>query len=147
MNLLSLQSAACRLLFGFTITVTAAFGQSPDLGTVLGRVIDSVSLSPLPGANLSLAGADIGGVSDRDGLFEIRRIPSGSYQLITTYIGTEPDTTSVDVRSGETSHIDILLAQTALSLEGMLVEEQPRGTGSGSQSPAVGGQHLQCRSR
>ena len=107
--------------------MTGLVAQSDSHGVIAGRATDAAAGSPLPGANLTLAGTDIGGVSDWNGHFEIRRIPSGSYQLIATYIGTEPVTTSVDVRSGETSHIDIQLAQTALSLEGMLVEGSREG--------------------
>jgi hypothetical protein len=114
-------------LISLAVSVAGVLAEPDTHGIIAGRTTGAAVGTPLPSANLSLAGTDIGGVSDRDGQFEIRQIPSGSYQLITTYIGTQPDTTAVDVSVDETSRVEIRLTQTALSIEGMLVEGSREG--------------------
>ena len=106
---------------------SALHAQPAGLGEIAGRITDSSTGRALPAANLRLDGTNIGDVSDDKGLFRLRRIQPGTYSLITTFIGTAPDTTSVQVRAGETTELDIRLRRTVLALEGMTVEGQREG--------------------
>ena len=106
---------------------SALHAQPAGLGEIAGRITDSSTGRALPAANLRLDGTNIGDVSDDKGLFRLRQIQPGTYRLITTFIGTAPDTTSVQVRAGETTELDIRLKRTVLALEGMTVEGQREG--------------------
>ena len=109
--------AACSMLHA----------QPAGLGDIAARITDSSTGRALPAANLRLDGTGIGGVSDDKGLARLRLIQPGTYRLITTFIGTKPDTTSVQVRAAATSALDIRLRRTVLVLEGMTVEGEREG--------------------
>jgi hypothetical protein len=56
--------------------------------TILGKVIDSASRQPLPGASAYCQNTTQGTVSNNQGLFYMR-LPNGGYDLVVTYTGYE----------------------------------------------------------
>src|SRR3989338_8516641 len=81
-------SSPRMVLLGFFIVLvpTDVFGQ----GSLQGLVADSLSNTPLIGANVYLVGTALGAATDREGEYRIARIPAGTYRLRVSYIGFKP---------------------------------------------------------
>jgi len=60
-----------------------------------GKVLDGETRQPLAGANITLAGSNVGSSSDMDGNFSIDVDGSGEYELIFSYIGYEKASLSI----------------------------------------------------
>ena len=58
-------------------------------GKLTGKVTDSQTGDPLPGANILINGTNIGGAADPDGNFIILNIPPGTYDVRVSYLGYE----------------------------------------------------------
>lgn len=66
-------------------------------GAIRGRVIDADTGSFLPGATVSIPGAGMSGVSERDGRFLIRGVPSGQQVVNVRYVGYSSRSFTVSV--------------------------------------------------
>ena len=64
-------------------------------GKLTGKVLDGETRQPLAGANITLAGSNVGSSSDMDGNFSIDVDGSGEYELIFSYIGYEKASLSI----------------------------------------------------
>ena len=64
-------------------------------GKINGTVLDSDSGQPLAGANVTLAGSNVGASTDSNGNFSIEADGSGEYKLIFSYIGYEKSSLSI----------------------------------------------------
>jgi hypothetical protein len=94
-------------------------------GTVRGRVIDSLTGEPLYFANVFLSNTFWGCATDREGGFEIPRIPPGSYQLVASMIGYEMGETEVYLSSSATLDVDFRLRPKALEMPALKVSAEP----------------------
>ncbi len=96
-------------LFMFACICSAgAYGQNGTLrGTVKGS--DNVELI---GANVTLEGTNIGAATDQNGQFSLSA-PSGTYNLMVSYIGYSEWSRSISIGSGETINLDIELSEGA----------------------------------
>ncbi len=57
--------------------------------TVTGKIIDQRTKKPLADANVFIANSMIGDASDRDGVFKLEHVPSGTFELVASVIGYE----------------------------------------------------------
>ncbi len=73
----------CVVVFSCSCSVHAKINP----GSVKGRVLDSSNLSPIPGANIVVAGTDIGAASDLDGRFIIQGFKPGTYHITASALG------------------------------------------------------------
>src|SRR5690606_23212316 len=88
-------------------------------GTLRGTVTDADFGDPLPGVNIIIAGTSRGTATDLDGNYEIAGLRAGEYNVQATYIGYETKLfTAIRIRDGETTRLDIELAEAILSTEG-----------------------------
>ena len=107
------------LLFNLlTLTVSA------QTGALTGRVLDEGNL-PLPGATLTLNGEGIA-VTDQDGRYNLRNLPTGTHELTTTYIGFTAENQTITVTSGATTEMDVRLSPGVFLAE-VAVISQLRG--------------------
>ena len=60
-------------------------------GTIKGKVVDKITKTPLPGANIILLNTEpaLGTASDEQGYFKIENIPVGRYDVKVMYVGYE----------------------------------------------------------
>ncbi|UCE08435.1 MAG: TonB-dependent receptor plug domain-containing protein, partial [bacterium] len=92
-------------------------------GNISGKVIDSVTREPLPGANIEILSTIHGASADRNGDFIIQNIPPNSYVLRVSMIGYR----SVTVRNilvnddGEDTRIVIKLTETPIEFDPIIV--------------------------
>ncbi len=87
----------------------------------------------MPGANIFIESLNKGGITDFDGRFTIVSLPEGTYTLEVSYLGYESLSQEVQINSGQTSFIDLVLVASAMNLQ----EVQVLGFGSGSQAKAL----------
>ena len=83
--------------------------------TISGRVVDSVSGSPLAGANLVVDGTEIGSASDEDGVYTIEDVELGS-GVTASVIGYEDLTLYADG-----SQLDFSLVRSAVEMSALEV--------------------------
>ena len=76
-----------RLIIAFLFVSTLLFAE--ETGIITGKVTDKDSGDPLSGANVFLEGMRLGAAADRTGKYTIRNIPTGTYTLVSTFMGYE----------------------------------------------------------
>lgn len=114
MRLRSLFVAALAIFF------TTGVQLSAQTGTLTGRVLADDG-SPIVGAQLSIAGTGLGGLTNARGAFLLLRVPTGTHELQIESLGYSSAQVTVTIRAGETSSHTVRLSQTAVSLEGVAV--------------------------
>lgn len=110
------------ILFSITVFIQPGFGSDITKGKIKGRLLDAETKLPLIGANVLIAGTQLGAASDTEGNFLIKSIPVGNYSLKISYIGYEtkikPD---VIVRSERFTFVEAELKTLALELDQVVV--------------------------
>ncbi|MCZ7557066.1 MAG: TonB-dependent receptor [Bacteroidia bacterium] len=92
-------------------------------GAIRGTVTDAVTKEPLFGANVILVGTTLGAASNLDGVFEIREVPAGIYQIRASVIGHKPQVASdVEVAPGRETRLNFALQPSVIDLEEVVVE-------------------------
>ncbi len=116
-------------LYAAAIVVTA-FSSSVALaqsGTIAGRVTDSQTDEPLPGATVRVAGTALGSASDLEGSYRIAGAPAGEQTLIVSYVGYENQEIQVQVVPGQMTTQDIALVFGVLQGQEVVVTAQLEG--------------------
>ena len=90
-----------------------------------GRVVDATSNQPLPGVNVFIDQTLHGAATDRDGFFQIERLPVGSYKLVASMVGYVIETISVEVTPHTALYtIDFKLTPEVMELDEIQVEDR-----------------------
>jgi len=108
-------TVSCLLLFG---TPGAALAQT---GTVAGTVINTVTGQPIPSAQVSIAGSEIGGLSNNRGSFLLLNVPAGTHTISAQFIGFGTESQEVVVPADGTVVAEFELRLQAIDLEGIVV--------------------------
>lgn len=95
--------------------------ESIKQGNLEGIVLDSQSGEPLIGANVMLSGTNLGASTDAKGKFRIQRIPTGEYELLTSYIGYAASHHPVAVRERLNSEMEIALIPSIMEASTVVV--------------------------
>lgn len=91
-------------------------------GKIAGRVLDSSTGEPLPGANVIIVGTVMGAATDIDGYYYVLNIPVGTYEVQATVIGYEPLLqTEVKVSVDLTTTVDFSLKPTVIEVTGVTI--------------------------
>lgn len=109
-------------------TALLAFAVAPGLqaqstGRILGRIVDAASGRTLSGAQVYVDDGVVGALSDLDGRYVIGRVPLGTVEVTAQLLGYGTKTvTGVLVAADAPTVLDITLAETAVQLEGIVIE-------------------------
>ncbi|QNK63195.1 TonB-dependent receptor [Pedobacter sp. PAMC26386] len=98
----------------FTLSATVASAQT---AVIKGRIADSKSKEPLPGAYVHLDGLNKGATTDAFGNFEINKLSAGKYKIKVKYIGFGKFEQEVKVKDNEVLEITIPLAESSQNLK------------------------------
>jgi TonB-dependent receptor len=98
-----------------------------EFGTITGKVIDTQTNQPLPGANIVIENTNIGAATNLSGEFIIHRVPAGQHVLIASYLGYRRDKIEITVVQGEELQIDIRLEWVGVTLEEVAITAQAEG--------------------
>jgi hypothetical protein len=117
-----------------TIVIVETVRDEPAYGSLSGRVIDSTTGDPLPGANVMFADASGGTSTNRAGNFSLNRLVSGSYHIIFSYVGYEPVFKTVDILPDQQQREEINLDPKPVHISPVIVTshvpQMPRMSGN-----------------
>jgi TonB-dependent SusC/RagA subfamily outer membrane receptor len=92
-----------------------------ERGSVTGVVVEGPTQRPLPGVQVSVAGTQLGTLTNQEGRYLIVNVPAGTREVRATRIGYAQGTQQVTVMAGEVATADFALAESAVALEGLVV--------------------------
>ncbi|MCC5925180.1 MAG: TonB-dependent receptor [Bacteroidetes bacterium] len=117
--------------------------QAQTVGSITGRVIESSTELPLPGATVLLNDTQRGTTANLDGEFELTNIPYGSYTITVRSIGHTTRQIQVSV-PGEFLHIE--LRRSIIDFDDVVITSSPTGSGVSYQPDrAFSGEELNRR--
>lgn len=94
---------------------------SAQQGAITGRVVDASTLQPIPSAQVVVAGSNVGGVTNREGVYSLRGINPGVVTIRVVNIGYAEQSQQVTVVAGQTATLDFNLSTSAIVLSGVVV--------------------------
>ncbi len=103
-------------------------------GTVAGQVVDAASNRPLAEAQVSVPGTGVGTLSNASGRFVLLNVPAGQREVRVDLIGYETQSQTVNVSAGASASATFQMAQTAISLDELVVT----GVGQATERRALG---------
>ena len=106
------------------VTNSIVFPQTEDLGTISGRVTDSVTQERLPGVSVYLSSTTIGVSCDKLGNYKIRKIPEGKYTIVVSMIGYEPIVQNVNIKGGSNIQKNFSLEYKTIQMNTITVQDQ-----------------------
>ncbi len=117
--------------FGLAV-IAPALAQAQ--GTITGRVVQSSTLRPLAGAQVSIPGTGIGALANNDGRFLLVNVPVGQHTVRAEIIGFGTKQATVTVAAGQTATAEFQMETQALGLDEIVVT----GTAGGVQRRSIG---------
>ncbi len=112
-----------RLLLAIVLAgvMIPAGAYAQERGTVTGQVIDQATGQPLQGVQISIAGLNIGTLTNQQGRFLIPNVPAGPREVRAMLIGYGQASQTVNVTAGETATVDLRMGQVAIALDEVIV--------------------------
>jgi len=110
-----------RVLILIFLAVLKGWGQT---GALSGYVLSTVDHSPLPFANIRLAGTPLGTISDENGYFFFVDLEPRIYTVEVSYIGYKTQKIKVSVASGIHFHLEIRLQPIKLQGQRVIVSAE-----------------------
>lgn len=88
-----------------------------EMGRIQGKVLDSSTNDPIPGASVMLEGTEMGAAADENGSFLVPFVPAGTYRITASCIGFNPMTQDlVVVTSDQTTNLTFKLGSTIYTI-------------------------------
>src|SRR2546430_547091 len=126
--------AALALSTAFALLCACALAAAAQTtGTIRGKVTDATTGRPVDGAQLYVAGTDLGTLSNADGQYQFS-VRAGTVELRSRRVGYATATQQVTVTPGEVTEADFSLKQAAIGLDVVVVT----GTGAETEKRKLG---------
>ena len=100
----------------FALLLLPSLATAQAGGTVSGRVLDASSQAPIAGAQVVVAGTQVGALTTAEGRYTIRNVPTGNVTLRALRIGYAEQSRVVTVTSTGTASADFSLSHVAVTL-------------------------------
>ncbi len=89
-------------------------------GTLRGTVTLAGAGSAIAGAQVSLAGLNIGAITGPDGTYQVEPVAAGIHEVVVVLIGYETERRQVTIADGQPTTLNVVLTETVLELEGVV---------------------------
>jgi len=110
------------VLFSVLLCLTVpVLAQQTQRATLSGRVIDDSTSAPLANVNVYIANSTLGANTNEEGVFEIRDIPSGNYDIVASRIGYLLHTTRLSLSEQRKRTVEIRLKPTNVEMTEVVV--------------------------
>ncbi|MEM6647012.1 MAG: TonB-dependent receptor [Bacteroidota bacterium] len=123
-NLIKAHPLALHRLRSGTYTIVEASVAPPLLSHIAGLVLDAATGEPLPGAHVLLAERPAGTVTDAAGLFGLRNLYAGRYEVVASYIGYETAALTVELLPTKSAQVKLHLKPDPIRIAPLIVEDQ-----------------------
>ncbi|MDE0074795.1 MAG: TonB-dependent receptor [Gammaproteobacteria bacterium] len=110
-----MRAAAIAVFFAL-----AHAGPAAAQGTLRGTVTIAGAGSAIAGAQVSLAGLNIGTITGPDGAYQVEPVPAGIHEVVVVLIGYETERRQVTIADGQPTTLNVVLSETVLELEGVV---------------------------
>ena len=123
-----------------TIVIVRSVAEGPFFGTFTGKITDSISGNPLPGATVYLADASGGTSTNHTGNFSLNRLMTGSHTIIFSYVGYEPVIITVQIEPNQQLREQVRLTPKSLSTAPVVIEAHRPGLSNKASQELSAGQ-------
>jgi hypothetical protein len=100
--------------------IVALKGQS----RIDGQIVDKETGEPLIGVNVFISKTSIGGTTDKDGLYEIKNISNGRYELVISMIGYTMEKKELNLFANAQLDMDFWLTTDPIKMKEILVTKK-----------------------
>jgi iron complex outermembrane receptor protein len=107
------------VIFTFSLASATAFAQS---GSIKG-VVKTSDGQAAPFVNVALKEINKGTTTSEDGSFVLKNIKAGSYTLITSFVGFQPQEKQIDIAAGEITVVDFTLSENSEQLQEIVISD------------------------
>jgi hypothetical protein len=127
-------------MLAFVAALLLATAQPPadSTATVRGRVTDAGSAQPIAEVAVTIQGSRLGALTDADGRYEIRRVPSGAVTVVAGRIGYVARPVELTLVAGEVRTLDLALTAAGATLRAVRVQAQTTEREQFTRSPDPG---------
>jgi len=105
-----------RAAFFGTLAIGSAVAQTPQQGTITGRVTDAATGQPVSAAQISIVGTNLGTQANTEGQFTLRGVSAGSVELRVLRVGYGEVKQAVNVTAGQTATANIQMRSVVTTL-------------------------------
>ncbi|HET9985898.1 MAG TPA: TonB-dependent receptor [Longimicrobiales bacterium] len=123
------------LIAAMALALTAAW--RPPTGTIAGTVRSAETGEPLSNVSVVVVGTGRGALTDAEGRFEIRGVPTGARTVEASRIGYGDVRASVTVVEGAAATVELTLTPTPVPIENLTVTTASRRTEKITEAPAT----------
>src|SRR5699024_1849715 len=106
-----------RWMCALFLSIGSLFAQSPNTGTITGRVFDQATGRSLQGAVVHVRGTSASDYTDTEGRFTLSGVPVGAATVEIEYVGLDALTQSITVSSSDVARLDAAMKSSVLQLE------------------------------
>jgi len=108
------------------LLAAATLGFSPGSaaaqeGVVTGDIVAATTGQPINGAQVTIEGTNLGGLTNVNGRFLITRVPAGTYTVTVINVGYGSQSQEITVTAGGTARADFRLDVSAIDLDEIVV--------------------------
>lgn len=118
------------------LSIDAQVGAGQSTGTVAGRIVTEAGL-PLGGAQVSISGTSLGGVTSNAGRYLILNVPTGTQTISVQMLGFGTIDAQVTVTAGETVVQNFQLGEEAIAIDAVTVTVGSRAAHTTADEMAV----------
>ena len=110
-----------RVIFTALIIFITTFNMVFALEGALKGSVKSDKGDPLVGANVSVLGTKLGDVTNAKGLFEIKNIPAGKYEIRVSYVGYNTETQQITIKEKQAAVVEFSLSDISIQSDAISV--------------------------
>jgi len=120
-----LKNKYINILFSIFLFTQFVISQTTR-GIIKGAIYDEKTKEPLPGVNIYVKGTTKGAVTNSKGIFEIKKIVPGTYDVRISLLGYNNIIKKIDVQPGTEINLEIFLTPTTIQTEQVIVTASRR---------------------
>jgi hypothetical protein len=117
-----LPALALLLLLLSLVAAPPVSAQQPDVGRLVGRVLDEQTLQPIPDVSVRIRDSDLVGITGADGRFSITGIPAGPKVVVLMHLAYGEHVRAVVVSAEAEAQLPVRLAPRPVVLDSVVVE-------------------------
>ena len=102
-----------------TLAVGTSTAQTPQQGTITGRVTDASNNQPVSAAQINIVGTNVGTQANLEGQFTLRSVTPGTVEIRVLRVGFAESKQTVTVTAGQTANANVQMRPVAATLAPM----------------------------